>query len=75
MKVMSGNSVKFRRYVEVLAGVAVGAIGVYQVTCAMCQVQPAVITGALCGAFGLGLILVGITEHPRSEDSGKLNGQ
>lgn len=66
---------KFRKYVEVLAGVGVGAIGIYQITCAMCGVEPVVFGGVLCAAFGLGLVLVGVTEHPRSEESGKLNGQ
>lgn len=69
------DMVKFRKYVEVLFGVAVGAIGVYQTTCAVCQVQPALLAGVMCAVFGFGLILVGITEHPKSEENGKLNGQ
>lgn len=70
-----GDMVKFRKWTEVMCGVAIGSVGVYQLTCFFYEIPPTALCGALCAALGLGLVLVGITEHPKSEDDGKLNGQ
>lgn len=66
---------KVRMYSETIAGIVIGTIGVYQVTCWFASVQPTVIGGFLCAAFGLGLILLGATEKSYDNYSRKLNGQ